>query len=175
MEDKKLIIILTGPARVGKDTYAGKISAKTQNGKVTHYAFGDHVKNICMQVGWNRVKDEAGRHLLQDLAECVNAYNRRSDTPLHWTSEVLKQIVLQGMEDGDIAIIKDARHDHEILGVKQYFGQFNDYEVIVLRLERKFKTDLTESQLAHVSEQPVSESLIDEVIKNQALDRYRNW
>lgn len=61
---------LIGLAGSGKDTAAEALYRKHYN----RVAFADAVKNLAFEFGWNGLKDERGRRLLQDLGMAGRAY-----------------------------------------------------------------------------------------------------
>lgn len=61
---------LIGLAGSGKDTAAKALYIKHYN----RVAFADAVKNLAFEFGWNGLKDERGRKLLQDLGMAGRAY-----------------------------------------------------------------------------------------------------
>lgn len=66
-----MIVGLIGLAGAGKDTAA---LALTSIG-YRRLAFADQLKYLAAQMGWNGVKDEKGRKLLQDLGMAARQYN----------------------------------------------------------------------------------------------------
>lgn len=108
----KKIIIISGKARSGKDTVADMLtSLYEKDGKrvlVAHYA--DMLKYTAERFfGWDRVKDEPGRSLLQSLGE---------DIRLTWDKEYwvdyLWLMLTRSVSLWDVAIIPDARHENEV-------------------------------------------------------------
>ena len=61
---------LIGLAGSGKDTAADAL----RNMYFQRVAFADQVKNLAFDFGWNGLKDERGRKLLQDLGMAGRAY-----------------------------------------------------------------------------------------------------
>jgi dephospho-CoA kinase len=62
---------LIGLAGSGKDTAAKALIAKGWRRK----AFADHLKILARNFGWNGVKDDRGRKLLQDIGMAARQYN----------------------------------------------------------------------------------------------------
>jgi hypothetical protein len=149
------IVILTGRAGVGKDTYARKLRFQL-DGFTETIAYADYLKYVAKNCGWNGVKDLAGRTLLQDLGEVVNEYDRTTGKIPFWTNIVVQKIKQE--YHVDTWIITDARHDYEVTELKRLLP---DADIEVVELIREYKTSLTQEQQGHVSETPLNPELID--------------
>lgn len=68
----KLLIIINGQGRSGKDTIC-KITAKRY--KVKNVSAIDPVKKIAAEFGWRGEKDDKARKMLADLKQILIAYN----------------------------------------------------------------------------------------------------
>ena len=67
------ITLLTGPAGVGKDTFAREI---IEGEKYTAaIAFADYLKHTAHALGWDGMKDDKGRTFLQELGDVVRRYD----------------------------------------------------------------------------------------------------
>jgi dephospho-CoA kinase len=62
-----------GFAGAGKDTAAEFLTKRNW----VRVAFADKLKTLALQFGWDGVKSENGRRLLQDLGMAARAYNER--------------------------------------------------------------------------------------------------
>lgn len=112
----KIIFIIAGKARVGKDTFAKileqKIIESFQVDKdsilITHYA--DLLKYICSNyLGWNGEKDENGRTLLQNVGTNII----REIDPNYWVS-FIKDVLKFFPDKWQYVIIPDGRFPNEI-------------------------------------------------------------
>lgn len=86
-----MIIIINGKSGVGKDTLISACDRNLVCGTENHYVYNissiDPIKKIAEFGGWNGVKDEKGRKLLNILKKAFTEYD---DTPLYKTlAEVL--------------------------------------------------------------------------------------
>lgn len=139
------IIVISGKARAGKDTFAGFLKTVIENsGKkvlVTHY--GDLVKYICkMFFSWNGVKDEAGRSILQH----VGTEGVRTKKPDFWV-DFIYQMLECFPDEWDYVLIPDARFPNEINYLKN-----KGLDVTHVRIFRPGDNGLTEEQKCHPSE-----------------------
>ena len=86
--NKKLIIIINGPAGVGKDTLIEEYSKRTKN-SVYNYSSIDYFKDIAKKVFyWDGIKNEKGRKLLSDIKAIASEYN---DLPTEITLNKIEQ------------------------------------------------------------------------------------
>lgn len=73
--NKKLIIIINGPAGVGKDTLIEEYSKRTNN-SIYNYSSIDYFKDIAKKdFCWDGKKDKKGRKLLSDIKSIASEYN----------------------------------------------------------------------------------------------------
>ena len=122
---------------------------------ITHYA--DLLKFICVKYfGWNEVKDEAGRTLLQYLGtDVVGAQN-----PAYW-AEFIAGLLKMLPNTWDYVLIPDCRYPIEVSTMKDQF------ETVVLRVERpNFDNGLTAAQKQHASEVKMDDYKFDALIYN---------
>ena len=161
------ICCISAKAQHGKDTAAKLIKEhleqKGQRVLITHFA--DLLKFICVKFfGWNEVKDEAGRTLLQYIGtDVVGAKN-----PAYWADFIVS--ILNMFEDTwDYVLIPDCRYPIEVETMKKQF------ETIVLRVERPgFDNGLTEAQKKHASEVKMDDYKFDTVLLNDgSLEDFR--
>ena len=156
------ICCISAKAQHGKDTAAKLIKEnlekKGQRVLITHYA--DLLKFICVKYfGWNEVKDEAGRTLLQYLGtDVVGAQN-----PAYW-AEFIAGLLKMLPNTWDYVLIPDCRYPIEVSTMKDQF------ETVVLRVERpNFDNGLTEVQKQHASEVKMDDYKFDALIYNDGI------
>ena len=144
---KPKIICISGKARSGKDTIAGILRSffekDQQKALIVHYA--DLLKFIASNyAGWDTVKDEYGRTLLQYLGTDIV----RKENEDFWVNFVAQAInFTSSVVKYDYIIIPDCRFPNEI----DYWLD-NDYEVYWLEVFREQESNLTENQKNHASE-----------------------
>ncbi len=162
------ICCISAKAQHGKDTAAKlikeRLEYKGQRVLITHYA--DLLKFICVKFfGWNEVKDEAGRTLLQYIGtDVVGAKN-----PAFW-AEFIVSILNMFEGTWDYVLIPDCRYPIEVETMKKHF------DTLVLRIERPdFDNGLTETQKQHASEVKMDNYNFDEVLFNSGtLESFRD-
>jgi len=173
MKDKFLLIGLTGQAGVGKDTVAKGIS-ETQY--MAQYALAAPIKEaLCTMfdlpysVFVDRIQKEAiipwigksPRYLAQKLGTEFGRDMVAQDIWLRVMQQHYEETKLVFEEQAHLHtvaegfIVTDVRFDNEAEYIKNLGG-------VIWKIERKIETPV----LAHVSEQGVSELLIDAVIDN---------
>jgi hypothetical protein len=153
------ICCISAKAQHGKDTAAKLIKEnlekRGQRVLITHYA--DLLKFICVKYfGWNEVKDEAGRTLLQYLGtDVVGAQN-----PAYW-AEFIAGLLKMLPNTWDYVLIPDCRYPIEVSTMKDQF------DTVVLRVERpNFDNGLTAVQKQHASEVKMDDYKFDALIYN---------
>lgn len=154
------IITVSGKARHGKDTTANilkkELEEKGERVLITHYA--DLVKYICKTFfGWNGVKDEYGRHILQYVGTDIV----RKRNPNYWVNFII-QMLTMFPDEWDFVIIPDARFPNEIEGMKTMDAQV--FDICVVR--DNFVSPLTEEQQHHKSETALDNYDFSYVIHN---------
>lgn len=140
------VICISGKAQSGKDSIAKIMDERlTKNGKsvlVIHYA--DLVKYICSSIfGWDGVKDDYGRSLLQRIGTDVV----RKKNPNYWVDFVI-EILTFFPNEWDVVLIPDCRFPNEIARLKE--EGFDPIHVRVLR--DSYDSTLTAEQQNHSSE-----------------------
>lgn len=140
------VYCISGKAGHGKDTLAcvmrNLFTHEGQRVLVTHYA--DVLKWLCASFfGWNGVKDEGGRALLQHVGTDII----RKQRPDFWVSFIAD--ILSLLHDSwDIVIIPDCRFPNEI----EYLVD-KGFDVTHIRIVRtNFASTLTVEAQAHPSE-----------------------
>jgi len=156
------VILISGKARHGKDTAAGilqlALAEEGQSALIAHYA--DLVKYICEKFfGWNGVKDEEGRTLLQKVGTDLV----RTQQPNYWV-DFLISIFKLFPDQWDYVIIPDCRFPNEIDAIKNA-----GFETIHVRIVRNnFDNGLTEEQKNHPSETSLDDYKADYYLNNDA-------
>ena len=160
------VCCISAKARHGKDTAAELLKeyleAKGQRVLIIHYA--DLLKYICKQFfGWDGVKDEKGRTLLQYIGtDVVGAKN-----PAYW-AEFVVGFLKMFENKWDYVLIPDCRYPIEVATVERAF------DTVVLRVERpNFDNGLTEAQKNHPSEVDMDNYRFDLILYNdKGLDEF---
>ena len=140
------VICISGKAQHGKDTTAkflkDILEKNDQRVLITHY--GDLVKYVCTTFfGWNGVKDEAGRSILQ----YVGTEKVRNKIPNYWVKFV-SDILYLFPGEWDYVLVPDCRFPNEIDYLRE-----NGLNVTHIRVRRDgFDNGLTDEQKNHPSE-----------------------
>lgn len=165
------IIILSAKARHGKDTFyeLAKEQLESKGKKVIRMAYGDLVKYVCNQYfGATYEHNEENRYIWQNVG--TNRVRENLKMPTYWVDQVCNFIKMtEGMYD--YVFITDARFPNEIDIPKSTFKN-----VITVRIQRdNFKSNLSETQLKHVSEVALDNYEFDHYIKNNSsLEAFSN-
>lgn len=145
------VIVISGKAGSGKNFIAEKLKKYIEvNYNLKGYVinFADPLKMVCEKVyGWDGVKDEAGRNLLQKVGTDI----AHKQDPLTWT-KIIIQIIEALRKEFDFVIIGDARFLHEIKGIISHFINGKDATYIVRVLGKLAENNLTDKQQNHKSE-----------------------
>lgn len=154
------LILISGKAQAGKDTTASfiKYFLEKQDKKVLIIHYADYLKYICKQFyGWNGVKDETGRSLLQNFGNNVRQKNQN-----FWVDTLINFVdVVQ--DDFDFVLVPDVRYLNELADKRI----LNNFETITVRIERPgYDNGLTEEQKNHISETCLDDYSFDVVIQN---------
>ena len=163
------VVCISGKAGHGKDTVAGLLAdVLNENGSrvlVTHYA--DLLKYVCKTFfGWDGVKDEKGRELLQ----YVGTDKVRAVSPDYWANFVVSILSIFG-DHWDYVLVPDTRFPNEY-EIYQAFGM----DAMIVRVIRPNATStLTEKQLHHPSETAMDDYIFDAFfINNGDVQDLRN-
>ena len=157
------VICISGKARHGKDTLANYLEDGMQfwhkRVLIAHYA--DLVKYVCKTFfGWDGVKDERGRTLLQ----YVGTDRVRAVSPDYWADFVVN-ILSMFKDEWDYVIIPDTRFPNEVELLKHY-----GFDVSLVRVVRPdFDSGLTEEQKQHPSETALDDYVYDYIVENTSL------
>ena len=156
------IILISGKAGSGKDTVAGilkehLISDGISESKILITHFADLLKYIATKFfGWNGVKDDVGRTLLQHLGTNVV----REKNPNYWT-DFIKSVLKLFENEWEYVFIPDTRFPNE---VSEIVSNFEDVKVV--RVNRPKNNILSEAQQEHPSETALDDFKFDVVLEN---------
>lgn len=147
----KLLLLLSGKAGAGKDTFADSIASLG----FRKYSFAKVLKDEAIAGGWNGQKDFRGRVLLQQLGTVWRNYE-----PDHWIRRLQESI------RHDMVAITDCRYRNEISLMKTW-GRENGYSVVTVRINRTdHDNGLSEDAKAHDSECELDGESFDMVVEN---------
>lgn len=168
------IILLSGKAESGKDTFYESANDYIMNYYgmlVSSYrvAFGDFVKDIAYQLGWDGVKDEKGRAFLQWIGDGARAFN-----PRIWIDKGINKIKSNmGYNDTKAyTFVTDCRYPNEIELTKEAFPNI---PFVVIRVNKPTDNSLTTEQQENTSETALDDYTgFDCVITNDGtLEQYQ--
>lgn len=145
--------MISGKAGSGKDTCSEYIQQFLEEHNKTFFVihFADMVKMIAKQVfKWDGNKDENGRTLLQQIGD--NDF--RNIDKDYWAKRV-KEIIYIYKDTFDYAIIPDLRYKNELKLISDIFKSYS------IRINRNFKSKLTELQLLNPSECDLDKEELD--------------
>ncbi len=158
------VIMLSGKAQSGKDTVGLMITQYlTDYYRIT---FADELKRVAREsFGWNGLKDEAGRQLLQDVGNAGRKYDEN-----RWIYPVYKKLYYAQLYDFNYGIITDARYVNEVEYMKHKFN------VTTVRIERfGYDNGLTKEQRADEGETELDLYDFDYVVHNNGtIEDMRN-
>lgn len=154
------VIAISGHAGNGKDTAAvmmrEALEARGKSVLVTHYA--DPVKFVCKNLfGWNGLKDNDGRTLLQRVGTDVV----RSNDPNYWVNFIGDMLTFF-RDEWEYVLIPDARFPNELTVLTD-----RGFDVTHIRVVRdNFVSSLSEEQKKHPSETALDDYFPDYYIMN---------
>lgn len=164
-----IIVLVSGKAESGKDTFyklAVEECSPYRHFIIQRLAFGDYVKDIALQLGWNGAKDERGRALLQWIGDGARQFDRDV-----WVKKAFKDLTTH-VRLPDVLIITDCRYPNEAIKMQTFPSP-----CFVVRIERpKHINSLTADQRNNTSETAMDDFPFDYVISNEFddLTAYRN-
>lgn len=142
------LVLISGKAESGKDTIAKIIENKVNNkfAVITPH-IADKVKSVAKEdFGWDGIKNERGRALLQLIGDGGRQYN-----PNIWINHFLE--FLNNFKESDtLVLIPDVRYKNEVIKLVEW-GNENKIQVFKVRVERpNYTNKLTEEQRKNSSE-----------------------
>lgn len=168
----KKMILISGKAEHGKTTVALLLKdiLEKRGNKVITSRYAKYLKEIASEYcGWNGIKDEYGRNLLQNLG--TEIIRQKLNKPLFHVQRICEDIEIT-QDYFDYVIIDDARYENEIYYPKCCFGD-KIFSVRVERFDREgtnFKSSLNEKQKKHLTETSLDNFTFDYYIKNISFD-----
>ena len=125
-------------------------------------AYGDLVKYVCSKYfGATEEHNESNRYIWQNVG--TNRVRENLKMPTYWVDRVCDFIKMtEGMYD--YIFITDARFPNEIDLMVERFG--SDKVTAVRIVRPNFKTNLTETQLTHVSETALDSYSFNKIVSN---------
>lgn len=136
---KVQLVFISGVAGAGKTTSAKYLADKLYEGRsdyalynVAIYPLAEPIKELAYwNFGWNGLKDERGRRLLQVLGtEAGRSYN-----PNIWVEKLANKVELQ-LQIPNFVFVDDWRFENEA----DYFNDNFLYEVTRIRINREVQT-----------------------------------
>ena len=159
----KFLVGLVGRAGYGKNTVATLIRKTFEPIRLTvaEVAFADGVREECRVLyGWNGLKDDAGRTLLQN-----HGMSRRSLDADYWVKQTFRRI---DSLTTDVVVITDVRFRNEAAAISARGGEIWR----VARFDANgdlYHGNLTPEQRAHVSETEMDGYPCDRCVVNVDL------
>jgi 5'-nucleotidase len=164
MEKIKILYAICGHAQNGKDSTADAMQAELKKKGIfsVRESFARLLKDQAKELGWDGVKNEAGRTLLQHLGDVQKEYHGRD----YYARECLNRIE-ESKEN--IFFVTDVRFKYELNAVKE-FGKKEGIKSVIIRVIRPqdgtWDDGLTEAQRHHISECDLNDVKIENEIQN---------
>jgi len=156
----KKIVLISGKAQHGKDTTAKilKSQLEAKGNKVCIMHFADAVKFFAKEyLGWDGVKDEKGRTILQQLG----TEKMRDKYPNFWV-DIICTLIDVLRNDFDYFIIADCRFKNEVTYFSCESEAFAKNDIVSVRVHRwNFENSLTAEQRQHRSETGLDDFMFD--------------
>ena len=167
------IIIISGKARHGKDTFASLLKEQLMSDgyKVAMMAYAKYLKMYMRDFyGWDgETKDDVWRSKIQYLG--TDKIRNQLNKPNFHVNRVIEDIQVVG-DDFDYIIITDARFENEIFCVKEAFPS----KVLTTRVIREnFESHLSEEQKAHPSETALDDFSFNCEIKADCIEKLESY
>jgi dephospho-CoA kinase len=160
----RILLILSGYIGSGKDTFASFLIEKGYK----RFAMADPLKKIAMEhFGWDGVKNDKGRKLLQILGtEAGRKYN-----PNIWIDKTINNLYNHFViEKNEKAVITDCRFSNE-LDLLRKFSLDNNIYSYAIKINRPGSVDYT----GHESEQNYGRMGFEYIMDNNGtLDDFKN-
>lgn len=173
--DFPIIILISGLARSGKDTFAKDFGVylnvydDTDKRRILITHFADLLKYILREyLGWDGVKDFDGRMKLQYVGDLCRLYNE------NYFVDFIKSIISMFSTKYDYILIPDARYPNEIKVLKDAFpGSVIHVHVKNKPIEEKAAKNM---QYHHQSEGAIDENTADyNIILNKEVFNEEDW
>lgn len=148
-----IYIGIHGPAGVGKTTLAEIFNAKTDCAIVP---FARPLKEFAKQLGWNGVKDDKGRKILQLLGTDIGRNLIDKDIWVQHWEEAVQRL---GAEGETIVVADDLRFPNEAKIIAMYHG-------LLIKMTGRGAYDPLDDLSQHASEQVLPDYMFDFVIDN---------
>lgn len=132
-----MIVLISGYAGSGKDTFAKFLQEYLQDCEILHFA--DPIKECAAKYFcWDGNKDEKGRRLLQQLGRVGREYQKDI-----WVLKLIERMV----ENKKFYIVPDWRFKNEFKLLVEKYGRWNIVAVRVIRDGIKILDDISEHDL----------------------------
>ncbi len=163
-----VVILVSGKAGSGKDTFFDEVSTSNINANFHRFGFADYVKDIAIRIGWDGKKDERGITFLQELS-----YSARKYKDNIWTKRIIdfvEENKLLNSSFMEVVVVTDCRYPDQINFIKDHYD--NVYSV---RIDRPSLHDsLNYHQKLHPSEVSLdSYKSFDKRLQNENIIKYR--
>lgn len=162
---KSLLFMFSGKAGVGKtfssEFVVSELSKLDYNAAKISFAYG--VKKIATLMGWNGVKDQKGRRLLQGIGQVGRMYDENT-----WVADTINRLDNAPLIY-DVVCIDDVRFPNEYTYVRDTQPLFKP---VLIRIESKDREILKGTPEAHeISEIALDNyELFDYVVQNPVYD-----
>lgn len=155
-----MLIGLTGKGGAGKTTFA-KFIIEHASIPFIQVNFKDALVRMAKKIGWNGVKDEKGRKLLQTLATEVVRDCIDKD---YWCKEWFDGVRFDCFIGNKSIIVDDVRFENEAnIIVNTAIEKCSDYRII--RLITNSQPDvMTDEAKKHISEKGIPDKFVTDVI-----------
>lgn len=165
------VVLISGKAQSGKDTFSSmfKEQAEKDGKSVFVIRYADILKFVLKEYfGWNGLKDEEGRTMLQQVGTGLFRYNN----PDVWVNCVIE--LVKGLGDKyDYVLIPDTRFKNEI--TKWNETSFPYYTVKIKRFNEdgtSYDNGLSEEQKNHSSETELDLFNTDYEVHNYKIEDF---
>lgn len=162
-------------------TSSGYGAGKTEVSKAIHNYFRDSreihiatpIKQIAFKMGWNGMKDNKGRKLLQEIGDLGKTYDKKCWLKL-WADEA-DQI------GGDLIIVDDVRYMEEYAYIRKHTKDFFHIHITHRGIPSEHKSEQTDWSEVFPFPLPNTGSVIElretaiEIVKNFIEETRRNY
>ena len=153
----KTIIVINGIGGSGKDTLIQEFPAPCAN-----VSSIDPIKKIAKEIGWNGVKDVAGRRFLSQLKQAADEYD---DFSTKYLLQKAKGFLLTGFSDYLFVHIREPENIHKFVEeAKKELPNFSIEDIKILTL--LVKADWTPESLGNPSDDRVTDYPYDIIFHN---------